>query len=158
MVVYEGNKKRTGRILPPPFGATKQPKMGELGEMQTVGGQSGNLNPQGAGPCRRSKQAVTGGYYADADDPILPSQQKSRSAGGVRRSVLSAGYGDSPQTACHRPRKPIHGGAQRFSHCLCAASGQQCQRTAGVCRDGKEKGKSTSQIWLRANPSSKENR
>ena len=37
--------------------------------------------------------------------------------------------------------KRIYGGAQRFSHRLCAASGQQCQRTAGVCRDRKEKGK-----------------
>ena len=31
--------------------------------------------------------------------------------------------------------------ANRYSHRLCAASGQQCQRTAGVCRDRKEKGK-----------------
>lgn len=46
-----------------------------------------------------------------------------------------------PQTACHRPRKPIHGGAQRFSHRLCVASGQQRQRTAGVCWYGKEKRK-----------------
>ena len=33
-------------------------------------------------------------------------------------AVLSAGSGNGPQTACHRPRKPIYGGAQRFSHRL----------------------------------------
>ena len=43
--------------------------------------------------------------------------------------------------ACPRPRKQIHGGAQRFSHRLCVASGQQRQRTAGVCWYGKEKRK-----------------
>ena len=56
-------------------------------------------------------------------------------------ALFYPGSGNGPQTACHRPRKPIYGGAQRFSHRLCAASGQQCQRTAGVCRDRKEKGK-----------------
>ena len=35
----------------------------------------------------------------------------------------------------------IYGGAQRFSHRLCVASGQQRQRTAGVCWYGKEKRK-----------------
>ena len=40
-------------------------------------------------------------YYADADDPILPSQQKGGSARGVRRSVLSAGSGNGPQTVSY---------------------------------------------------------
>ena len=129
----------------------------EYGVAEFVVGQYGNFD-------RLVIRAVTGqasapGYYTDADDPILPGQQKGGSAGGIRRPVLSAGSGSGPQTACHHPSKPIHGGAQRFSHRLCAASRQQCQRTAGVCWDWKEKGKNPHhKFGGGANPSSKENR
>ena len=134
---FIGHRETPDRVYPTLL-ETIERHIAEYGVSEFVVGQYGNFD-------RLVIRALSQAKRAHPDitlmHPILPSQQKGGSARGVRRPVLSAESGNGPQTACHRPRKPIYGGAQRFSHRLCAASGQQCQRTAGVCRDRKEKGK-----------------
>ncbi len=154
---FIGHRETPDRVYPTLL-ETIERHITEYGVTEFVVGQYGNFD-------RLVIRALSQAKRAHPDitlmlmTPILPGQQKGGSAGGIRRPVLSAGSGSGPQTACHHPSKPIHGGAQRFSHRLCAASRQQCQRTAGVCWDWKEKGKNPHhKFGGGANPSSKENR
>ena len=146
---FIGHRETPDRVYPTLL-ETIERHIAEYGVSEFVVGQYGNFDrlvDQGA----VAGQASAPGYYTDVDDPILPSQQKGGSARGVRRSVLSAGFGNGPQTACHRPRKPIHGGAQRFcSSPMCGIRPATPENCWSMLVREREKEKSTSQIWLRS--------
>lgn len=136
---FIGHRETPDRVYPTLI-ETIERHIAEYGVSEFVVGQYGNFDRlviRALSQVKRAHPDITLMLMT----PYYPVNRKGGSAKGVRRPVLSAESGNGPQTACHRLRKPIYGGAQRFSHRLCVASGQQRQRTAGVCWYGKEKRK-----------------
>ena len=95
---FIGHRETPDRVYPTLL-ETIERHITEYGVAEFVVGQYGNFDRLAIRALSQAKRAHPG-YYADADDPILPSQQKGGSAGGIRRPVLSAGSGNGPQTAC----------------------------------------------------------